>query len=57
MAREIGVNPDYDYLLDPQMQEPGGYCDRCGRILHGDGRRTKYEVLCPLCWEDLYGRN
>lgn len=55
MARGIGVNPDYDYLLDPQMAKVGGYCDRCGRALHGDGRQTKYETLCEHCWEDLYG--
>lgn len=54
-ARGIGVNPDYDYLLDPQMEKPGGYCDRCGCPLHGDGRRTKYETLCECCWEDLNG--
>lgn len=56
MAKGIGFNPDYDYLLDPQMREPGGYCDRCGRPLNGDGREGKYGTYCDECWEDLYGR-
>lgn len=57
MARGIGFDPDYDYLLDPQMDNPGGYCDCCSCVLHGNGRETKYEILCPKCWRDMHGRN
>jgi hypothetical protein len=55
MRNIVGVNPDYDYLLDPQMAESGDRCDRCGCSLYGGGRQTEYETLCEDCWEDLYG--
>lgn len=46
MAREIGVNPDYDYLLDPQMAKVWGFCEQCGGEIYTHGER-----LCSDCRE------
>lgn len=39
-----GVNPDYDYLYDPQQAQPVGSCLICGGEIYGDGRE-----LCDGC--------
>ena len=47
----IGVNPDYDYLLDPQQAKAYGICERCGRReIYAPG-----ESLCYWCREVSYG--
>jgi len=46
MPGEIGINPDYDYLLDPQMREPRGFCEQCGGEIY-----TRGERLCSECRE------
>ena len=45
----IGVNPDYDYLFDPQQARPAGFCHICGREIYGEGRE-----LCDECEEVEY---
>lgn len=45
----IGINPDYDYLFDPQQVPPVGFCERCGGEIYARGKD-----LCERC-EDRYG--
>lgn len=40
----IGVNPDLDYLYDPQQCRPVGFCRKCGGELYVNG-----EELCSDC--------
>ena len=42
----IGVNADLDYLLDPQMAKPAGFCEKCGGEIYTPGER-----LCSDCRE------
>ena len=46
---EIGINPDMDYLLDPQMAVPAGFCEHCGGEIYAPG-----ENLCDECKEENY---
>lgn len=39
---EIGINPDNDWLLDPQRAKPHGFCERC--------KREVYSQLTDLCY-------
>lgn len=41
---EVGVNPDNDWLLDPQRARPRGFCERCGREVY-----SQLSDLCYLC--------
>lgn len=43
----IGINPDYDYLFDPQQAPSYGYCEKCGADIYARG-----ETLCTECRED-----
>ena len=47
MSKIIGINPDYDYLLDPQQAEPQGWCPVCGGEICGDAE------LCRMCQEEM----
>lgn len=47
---EVGVNPDNDWLLDPQRARPRGFCERCGREVYRFGTD-----LCDRCLEVSYG--
>ena len=38
----IGINPDFDYLYDPQQRMPDGKCPECGMEIWGFGQN--------LCW-------
>lgn len=38
----VGVNPDFDYLFDPQQTRPVGFCERCGAEIYGFGRELCY---------------
>lgn len=40
----VGINPDYDYLFDPQQRCPVGFCSVCGREIYEYG-----EELCEEC--------
>ena len=40
----IGINPDADYLLDPQQATPAGWCPVCGTKIWEDGQE-----LCRRC--------
>ena len=31
----IGINPDYDYLFDPQQKRPDKICEICGEHCFG----------------------
>lgn len=42
----IGINPDYDYLYDPQQAPTYGYCESCGADIYARG-----ETLCSECRE------
>lgn len=46
MPERIGVNPDYDCLLDPQMTDVFGFCEKCGGEIYRAGER-----LCCDCRE------
>jgi hypothetical protein len=41
--RKIGVNPDYDYLLDPQQARVFGFCEQCGGEIYKAGERLCYD--------------
>ena len=43
----IGIDPDYDYLFDPQQARPVGFCEICGREIYAEG-----ENLCSRCREE-----
>ena len=47
MPADIGVNPDLDYLLDPQQAKPVGFCIRCFREIYS----RKFGRLCLDCLE------
>ena len=40
----IGINPDFDYLYDPQQRRPDGRCPECGSEIWGIGHN-----LCSRC--------
>ena len=42
----IGINPDYDFLYDPQQAKVYGLCEKCGREIYRFGER-----LCSKCRE------
>ena len=42
----IGIDPDCDFLYDPQQQRPAGWCPVCGREIYAEG-----ENLCTKCKE------
>lgn len=43
MGYMVGIDPDYDYLFDPQQAMPSGFCRKCGGEVYRDGK--------SLCWE------
>ena len=43
----IGIDPDYDYLFDPQQAVPVCYCPICGREIYAEGRE-----ICEHCEEE-----
>ena len=43
----IGINPDCDYLYDPQQADPAGRCPRCGAEIWADDQE-----LCDRCMGD-----
>jgi hypothetical protein len=47
----IGINPDYDYLFDPQQAPTYGYCEKCGADIYARG-----ETLCAECREERMWR-
>ena len=46
MKEIIGINPDYDFLYDPQQAPSYGYCE-CGNVIYAKG-----ECLCYDCREE-----
>lgn len=40
---EVGINPDYDYLYDPQQDKPQCFCRVCGREIYTQGRDVHIE--------------
>ena len=44
--RDIGINPDFDCLLDPQMANVCCFCEQCGGEIYKSGER-----LCGECQE------
>ena len=47
MSKIIGIDPDYDYLFDPQQAKPQGWCPVCGGEICGDAE------LCRRCQEEM----
>ena len=47
MSNIIGIDPNYDYLYDPQQAPVVGFCTRCGREIYAHGCE-----LCRRCEED-----
>lgn len=43
----IGVNPDFDYLLDPQQKKPVAFCPCCGREIY-----RLFQETCDRCLMD-----
>lgn len=37
MKGMIGINPDFDYLYDPQQARPIGFCTCCGGVIYREG--------------------
>lgn len=46
----IGIDPDFDFLYDPQQSRPAGWCPVCRREIYADGRE-----LCGSCAEKAGG--
>jgi hypothetical protein len=44
---EIGINPDYDYLYDPQQAAHYGFCACCGKELY-----RPFTETCDRCCMD-----
>ena len=44
MRYDIGIDPDYDYLHDPQRSPPAGWCPICGAEIWTIGKE-----LCIRC--------
>lgn len=40
----VGINPDFDYLYDPQQCRPVGFCPVCGGEIYRIGAE-----LCATC--------
>ena len=47
----IGIDPDCDFLYDPQQSCPAGWCPVCGREIYAAG-----ENLCRKC-KEMEGQN
>ena len=47
MSKIIGIDPDYDYMFDPQQTKPTGWCPVCGGEICGDAD------LCRRCQEEM----
>ena len=45
---DIGVNPDFDFLLDPQQSKPYGYCIYCNREIY-----RPFTDICDACTMDV----
>ena len=43
----IGIDPNFDYLYDPQQAPVYGFCEKCGREIYARGKD-----LCELCEEE-----
>lgn len=43
----IGINPDFDFLYDPQQALVYGFCEKCGREIYSFGFD-----LCIYCREE-----
>lgn len=43
----IGINPDFDFLYDPQQAPVYGFCEKCGREIYTFGFD-----LCIDCREE-----
>lgn len=48
----IGIDPDYDYLYDPQQAKPAGWCPICRMEIWTPGKN-----LCRACEEAQKGEN
>lgn len=44
----IGMNPDFDYLYDPQQGKVYGFCSVCGREIYRPFKET-----CDRCLMDV----
>ena len=44
---DIGINPDYDYLNDPQQARPFGFCAKCGKEIY-----RPFAETCDRCRMD-----
>ena len=47
MSNIIGIDPDYDYLFDPQQAKPAGWCPMCGGEIYGNSE------LCQRCLDEM----
>lgn len=45
--RDIGIDPDYDFLYDPQQAPHYGYCSCCGREIY-----RPFAETCDWCLMD-----
>ena len=43
----VGINPDYDYLFDPQQAQHYGFCERCRKEIYTNG-----DTLCYECAQE-----
>ena len=44
----IGVNPDFDYLYDPQQAQPYAFCNCCGGEIY-----RPFTDTCDTCLMDM----
>ena len=43
-----GIDPDYDFLLDPQQDRPKYFCCCCGREIY-----RPFQETCDRCLMDM----
>lgn len=48
----VGINPDYDYLFDPQQARVFGFCACCGREIYAPFKETCDRCLFDVEMED-----
>ena len=52
MPALIGIDPNYDFLFDPQQARPAGWCPVCHMEIWEEG-----QPLCRACTNAARGEN
>ena len=52
----IGINPDFDFLYDPQQALVYGFCEKCGREIYARGKDLCERYEEEENWQKPIGR-